>query len=152
MNRLARWIATLGPIGFAPVAPATFGSFATAIVGYALPVPDLRIALALLVVGFFVAVWAAGEAEKSLGHDAGPIVIDEVIGQTIALLGAPHTWWAFLACFILFRIFDIWKPLGAHEAQRLPGGWGVVTDDVIAGITSFAVFQLARLALARFGA
>jgi phosphatidylglycerophosphatase A len=152
MTRLPRWIATLGPIGFAPVAPATFGSLATAIVGFALPVPDLRIALAVLVVGFFIAVWAAGEAEKTLGHDAGPIVIDEVIGQSIALLGAPHTWWAFTTCFLLFRLFDIWKPFGAHEAQRLPGGWGVVTDDVIAGVVAMIAFQLGRIAVMRIGA
>src|SRR5215831_8005379 len=147
MSLLARWIATLGPVGSAPVAPATAGSFVVAVVGFFLPVPTLWIALAVLVAGFFVAVWAAGEAEKTLGHDAHPIVIDEVIGQSIALLGAPHTWWAFLACFVLFRIFDVWKPLGAHQAQSLPGGWGVVTDDVIAGATSCVVFQLGRLAL-----
>ena len=152
MNRFARGLATLGPIGFAPIAPATFGSLATALVGYALPVPDLRVALAILVVGFFVAVWAAGEAEKTLGHDAGPIVIDEVIGQSIALLGAPHVWWAFLSCFVLFRVFDVWKPFGAHEAQQLPGGWGVVTDDVIAGVVALIAFQLGRIAVMRLGA
>jgi phosphatidylglycerophosphatase A len=152
MTRLARWIATLGPVGSFPVAPATAGSFVVTIVGYVLPVPDLRIALAILVIGFFVAVWAAGEAEKTLGHDAHPIVIDEVIGQSIALLGAPHTWWAFTTCFLLFRLFDVWKPLGANEAQRLPGGWGVVTDDVIAGVVACVAFQLGRIAVLRIGA
>ncbi|HUK65174.1 MAG TPA: phosphatidylglycerophosphatase A [Dongiaceae bacterium] len=152
MNRFARVLATLGPVGSFPIAPATLGSLVTVLVGYLLPVPDLRIALAILMLGFFVAVWAAGEAEKTLGHDAGPIVIDEVIGQTIALLGAPHVWWAFLGCFVLFRVFDVWKPFGAHEAQRLPGGWGVVTDDVIAGVVSCIAFQLGRMAVLRLGA
>ena len=65
-----------------------------------------------------------------LGHDAKPIVLDELIGQTLALLGAPRQALAFAAAFVLFRLFDIWKPLGACQAQSLPGGVGVVADDV----------------------
>ena len=84
-------------------------------------------------VGTAIAMWVAGEAEKDLGHDAGPIVIDEAVGQSISLLFVPHTIVAFAISFVLFRIFDIWKPLGAREAQALPGGIGVVIDDVIAG-------------------
>ena len=68
-------------------------------------------------------------------------MIDEAVGQSIALLFVPHTLLAFAAAFVLFRIFDIWKPLGAREVQRLPGGVGVVADDVIAGITSCAAFH-----------
>jgi phosphatidylglycerophosphatase A len=149
MKRLYRWAATLGPVGSVPVAPATAGSLATALIGYALPAPDLRITLVLLAAGFFVAVRVAGEAEKELGHDAKPIVIDEVIGQSIALLGVPHQWWAFGASFVLFRVFDVWKPFGAREVQRLPSGWGVVADDVIAGFTACVTFHLARLAVNR---
>jgi phosphatidylglycerophosphatase A len=108
-------------------------------------------ALALLAVGTLVAVWAAGEGEKDLGHDAGPIVIDELIGQSIALLFAPHRALVFIAAFFLFRLFDIWKPLGAHQAQSLPGGWGVVADDAIAGATSLLVLQGLLLAQAKLG-
>jgi phosphatidylglycerophosphatase A len=141
MNALARFLATLGPIGYAPVAPATAGSAAVVLVGWFLPAPALPVALAFLAVGTALAVWIAGTAERSLGHDAHPIVIDEVIGQSIALLLAPHVVWVYLAAFLLFRLFDIWKPLGAREIQRLPGGLGVVADDVIAGLASLAVLQ-----------
>ena len=141
MRRPVVWLASLGPAGWSPIAPATAGSALVALVGWFLPVPALPVALALVALGTLVAVWVAGEAEKDLGHDAGPIVIDEAVGQSLALLFAPHRVGVFVAAFLLFRLFDIWKPLGANEAQRLPGGWGVVTDDFIAGLTSLAMLQ-----------
>jgi phosphatidylglycerophosphatase A len=141
VKRPVVWIASLGPAGWSPVAPATAGSALVTAVAWFLPVPSLPVALALLAAGTLVAVWVAGAAEKSLGHDAGPIVIDEAVGQAIALLFAPHRPLAFVAAFFLFRLFDIWKPLGAREAQALPGGWGVVADDVIAGLTTLGVLQ-----------
>lgn len=141
MKRPILWIASLGPAGWSPVAPATVGSALVTAVAWFLPVPALPVALALLAAGTLVAVWIAGEAEKSLGHDASPIVVDELVGQTIALLFAPHRPLVFVAAFFLFRVFDVWKPLGAREAQALPGGWGVVADDVIAGLTTLGVLQ-----------
>ena len=114
----------------------------TCAIGWFLPVPALPVALGLIVAGAAVAIWLCGEAEKTLGHDAHPIVADEVVGQSLALLLVPHTIVGFAIAFLLFRLFDIWKPLGAREAQALPGGVGVVADDVIAGVTSCAVYHL----------
>jgi phosphatidylglycerophosphatase A len=151
MKALARFVATLGPIGSAPLAPATAGSAVVVLAGYFVPVPALWVALLLILACAALAVWSAGEAEKSLGHDARPIVIDEVVGQSLALLFVPHSPLAFFAAFVLFRGFDVWKPLGAREIQRLPGGWGVVADDVIAGLTACATFHLGLLALHRSG-
>ena len=151
MKRPVTWLATLGPVGSSPVAPATAGSAVATLVAWFLPVPPLATALAVLAVGTLIAVWAAGEAEKELGHDAGPIVIDEVIGQSIALLFAPHRVLVFVAAFFLFRLFDIWKPLGAREAQALPGGWGVVADDAIAGVTTLLALQALLLGQTKLG-
>jgi phosphatidylglycerophosphatase A len=151
VRRLARLIATLGPIGSSPIAPASGASAVVALVGYFLPVPPLPVALALILAGSALAIWTAGEAERTLGHDAKPIVIDEVIGQSLALLLVPRDPLAFFAAFVLFRIFDVWKPLGAREAQRLPGGWGVLADDVIAGLTACASFHLGWWVLHRLG-
>ena len=151
MKNLARFIATLGPVGSTPIAPATAGSAVVALAGYFLPVPALWVALLLILACTALAVWSAGEAELSLGHDAKPIVIDEVVGQSLALLFVPHGPLAFLAAFVLFRVFDVWKPLGAREIQRLPGGWGVVADDVVAGLTACGAFHLGYWALQRFG-
>ena len=151
MKHLVRWLATLGPAGRAPLAPATAGSAVVAAIGWFIPPPAPAITILLLVAGTAVAVWAAGEAEKQLGHDAKPIVIDEAVGQSLALLFVPHRVAAFVASFLLFRLFDIWKPLGAREAQALPGGVGVVVDDVIAGLTACGAFHLIAWGLSTMG-
>jgi len=149
VKSVTRFLATLGPAGWAPVAPATAGSAVVAAIGWFLPVPALPITLVLIAVGTALAIWVAGEAEKELGHDAKPIVADEAVGQSLALLWVPHAWPAFVLSFVLFRIFDVWKPLGAREAQRLPGGFGIVADDFIAGITSCATFHALTLIATR---
>ena len=151
MRRPVVWLATLGPAGSSPIAPATIASAVVTAVAWFLPVPALPVALVLLALATLIAVWAAGEAEKDLGHDAGPIVIDELVGQSLALLFAPHRIGVFVAAFFLFRLFDIWKPLGAHEAQRLPGGWGVVADDAIAGLTTLIAVQALLWAQGKLG-
>ena len=94
------------------------------------------------------AIRPAGEAEKELGHDAGPITIDEAIGQSITLLFCPHRIGAFVLAFALFRLFDIWKPPLADKAQELPGGLGIVADDVVAGIVALIVLQVTAMATA----
>lgn len=150
MSALARRIATLGPVGYAPLAPATAASAVVTVVAWFVPAPPLPALLLLLVAGLGLAVWSAGVAEGTLGHDAKPIVIDEVIGQSIALLFAPRTIPFYAAAFLLFRLFDVWKPLGAREAQRLPGGWGVVADDCVAGVTAGVALQLLLVIVRRF--
>lgn len=147
----ATWLAMLGPAGFSPVAPATAGSALVVAVGWFLPVPPLPMALGLLLVGTAIAVWCAGEAEKELGHDAGPITVDEAIGQSITLLFCPHRVGAFVLAFALFRLFDIWKPPLADRAQSLPGGWGIVADDAVAGVVALAVLQAMLWAQAQLG-
>lgn len=153
MDALARLIATFLRSGYFPVAPATFASAIVAGIlfvlgppgsGAASPWESRSIVEGLVMLALVpISIWSAHRAEKTLGHDASPIVIDEVLGQMIALWLAPRSWPWVLAGFLLFRLFDIWKPLGAREAQALPGGWGIVTDDVIAGIYAFLVMQAA---------
>ena len=151
MKTFVRFLATLGPAGYGPIAPATWGSAVVAGIGWFIPAQPLPIAIALIALGTALAVWVCGDAEKDLGHDAHPIVADEAVGQSLALLLVPHSWIAFLVSFLLFRIFDIWKPLGAREAQVLPGGFGIVADDVIAGITACGVFHLGAWGLRAAG-
>jgi phosphatidylglycerophosphatase A len=105
---------------------------------------DALLAL-LVVVIFFLGVWAAGRSEQFFGRtDPGHVVIDEVAGQMTAFLLLPHpSWKLLLAGFVLFRVFDISKPFPAGRAERLPGGWGIMVDDVIAGI--YALGALAFL-------
>ncbi len=150
MDALARLIATFFGAGRFPVAPATFASAIVAAIFYLLgPGPDplargrVWPELIAILVLLPVAVWSAHRAEKTLGHDASPIVIDEVVGMMIALWRLPRSWPWVLAAFLLFRVFDVIKPLGANRAQDLPGGFGIVADDVLAGIYALLVLQLA---------
>ena len=152
---LAVWIATAGGAGYFPIAPGTAGSA----VGVALVVGLARLNLnrlwasAILGVAalllFAVGVWAAGEAEKFFGGvDPGQVVIDEVVGQVITLLLLPHATWKWLfAGFLLFRAFDIVKPFPARQAEQLPRGWGIMIDDVVAGLYGLAVLTALGLIL-----
>ena len=154
MDRLARLIATFFGSGYFPVAPATFASAIVAGILYLLGSGDGSLSgfggrghpliEGLVIVALFpISIATAHVAEKSLGHDAKPIVIDEVLGQMITLWFVPRSWPWVLAGFLLFRLFDVWKPLLAGEAQKLPGGFGIVADDVVAGIYGAIVLQAA---------
>ncbi len=88
----------------------------------------------MVLLALVAGVWAAGVMETMTGsHDPSEIVIDEVAGMWLALIGIPVTWPGMLAAFLLFRLFDVWKPGPINRLQNLPGGWGVMMDDVAAG-------------------
>ena len=95
----------------------------------------------LLAIGF--SIWVSHLYEKQTGlHDSKEVVIDEVVGFLVAMTWLPLTWQAFLAAFILFRIFDIWKPLFIGQLDRkVTGGFGVVMDDVAAGLVTNVILQ-----------
>lgn len=140
---LATWFGA----GYLPKAPGTWGSLAALPFAWALLAaggPSLLAVAALLV--SLAGWWAADRYMAASGtHDPGQIVVDEVAGQWLALLGAPHlSWWGFAAGFLLFRLFDIVKPWPVSWADRkVPGGLGVMLDDVLAGV--MAALALAAL-------
>lgn len=150
-DRLVVFLASGGWIGYVPWAPGTFGTLVA--VPLALPFAWLHSAsgvLYLLVLFFLVGVacWIAGRAEALFGeHDAGKIVIDEIVGYLVALCFLPATVPILAAAFVLFRVFDVWKPFPAAWLDRnVPGGGGVVLDDVAAGIYTAVALHLARYA------
>ena len=130
--------------GYFPFAPATFASMVWLLVWLFVPGAHWMTFWAVILCTIPVAVVLSGIMEKYYGEDAPRIVIDEVVGMQITLLFAPVNIWTGLAGFLLFRFFDIAKPFPANRSQKLPGGWGVVTDDVLAGIYSLAVLSLIR--------
>ncbi len=150
MRRLAVLLATGFGLGRFPIAPATWGSAATALVLLPLmPRLPLLPYLILTLAVTALAVYVCGEAEKSLGHDARPIVADEIAGMMITMCGVPAFGGAgppygiaLLIGFVLFRMFDVWKPPPVDRAQALPGGFGVVMDDVLAGVYANLVLHL----------
>ena len=136
----------MGGVGRAPLAPGTVASALT-IVPLWLLGPSPIVLAALLIVVTALGTWAAGEAERALGaKDPGAIVVDEVAGMTLSVLAVPLTPAVALAAFLLFRVFDVIKPFPAGVSQRLPGGVGVMVDDLIAGLYALALVALARWA------
>jgi phosphatidylglycerophosphatase A len=140
--------ATFFGIGRFRPGPGTWGSLATTILWAALAnaVPQgfrLPVLIALVVVVTLVGIPAATLVSRGSGvKDPQFVVIDEVAGQLIALIGAPLGWKSFLAGFILFRIFDILKPPPVRQLEALPEGSGIVLDDVAAGLYALLVMHL----------
>ena len=153
LDRLALIIASLAGAGYSPVAPGTVGSLVTLLAVWLIPFNTLALAYTLVGVTV-VGTWAAHRVERALGKtDPGLIVIDEVAGMLFSVLLLPRTIPVLIAAFLLFRLFDIWKPFPAHESQALAGGLGVMLDDLIAGIYALSVVMGARTLLfgVRFG-
>ncbi|MBI2528009.1 MAG: phosphatidylglycerophosphatase A [Candidatus Rokubacteria bacterium] len=143
-DRAALLIASGVGAGYAPVAPGTVGSAVT--VGALWLIPFTPAGLVAALVGVTaVGLWAAGRAERLLGHkDPGVIVIDEVAGMMLSVLFLPRTLPVLLTAFLLFRLFDIWKPFPARESQALSGGLGVMVDDLVAGLYALILVMGAR--------
>jgi len=142
-SRLAVAFASFGYVGFAPVAPGTVGSAAAIPFFLLLRLAhsawlEIAVCAAIVVAG----AWSARITEQALGvEDPGPVVIDEVVGMFVSLLFLPATWLVVLAGFVAFRVFDIIKPWPANRLEDVPGGWGVMADDVMAGIYANLTLQ-----------
>ena len=147
-NRLAVLVATWFGCGYAPVAPGTAGSIA------ALGIAALLVLRAgwrawefwiLAAAAIPLAVWAADVTARVTGKkDPQLVVVDEVVGQWLALAGATAlNWKSYIGAFVLFRLFDIWKPPPVRHLEALPGGKGIVADDVMAGLYAALVLFIA---------
>ncbi len=129
--------------GYSPVASGTVGSLVTAVALWLLPLTRPRMVVALVVVTV-LGIWAGSRVERALGRkDPGVIVIDEVAGMllSVVLLPLPLSIPVLVAAFLLFRLFDIWKPFPARESQALTGGMGVMVDDLIAGLYTLVLVK-----------
>jgi phosphatidylglycerophosphatase A len=127
-------LATGAGSGYSPVASGTVGAAVGLALWFALTGLAPSSYAAACVAVSAVGVWAAGRAEHILGsHDDGRITIDEVAGMLVSLAWLPARPEVAGVGFVLFRIFDIWKPFPARAAERLPGGLGVMADDLVAG-------------------
>ena len=149
MRALAVLIATGVYVGYIPFAPGTAGSLLGLIlVAAARSVSLWGLEVVCLVAAVLIGVWSAGVAERHFQRkDPGPIVIDEVVGMGITLLGIPVSWPGMVVGFVAFRFFDVVKPFPARAAERLPGGWGVVIDDVVAALYGNIVVRVLGWAL-----
>lgn len=138
-----RNLATLFGVGRARKAPGTWGTLAAVPVAVLFMLPGPFIFMALTVLTLVLAIVACDIHEQDSGsHDSQQVVIDEVVGYLIAVTWLPFTWQSFLAAFVLFRIFDIWKPLFIGMLDRkVHGGIGTVIDDLAAGLVVNIILQ-----------
>ncbi len=141
LKKIAYIIATGFGSGYSPLMPGTAGSFIALMIFILVPLDNVSWLIICLIV-FFTGIWAAQIVEKEHGKDPGLVVIDEFVGQWISLLFLPRIFLVFIAAFIIFRILDILKPFPANDSQKLAHGWGIMIDDVIAGIYTNAIIQL----------
>jgi phosphatidylglycerophosphatase A len=146
-------VATFFGTGYLKPGPGTWASLATVLLWFGAahalhPSPHVLLAILLVAIVFGVALGipAATIAERTSGrHDPSFVVIDEVAGQAIALLFCPPDWRHALIAFVLFRLFDITKPFPVRRLERLPAGWGIVFDDVAAGLYALVVSSVVRI-------
>lgn len=138
------FIATGFGIGYIPLIPGTFGTLPGLPICYFLAQVPTVVAGGFIIIIISVSMWVAGKAEKYLGQkDPGKIVIDEIAGLTVALVGLPFNLFNVVAGFIAFRIFDVLKPFPLRRFEKLfPGGIGVVMDDIGAGIYANILIRL----------
>ena len=145
--QIAEAIATAGYIGYVPIAPGTFGAAIGCLIYLVMPFFSLPIVFIGLA-GFIVfSAWIAGEAEKILNtKDPGCIIIDEIAGMAVTFFALPCSVYIGVAGFAIFRFFDILKPFPIKWLEKkCPGGFGVVIDDVAAGVISNIVLRILML-------
>ena len=145
-------IVTFFGVGYTPIAPGTAGAFVggilfyllgLALINYGLDFYTIQIILILIIIAvILISVRSIGKLENTWEHDAQQIVIDEVVGVWIAMLFIPINWFYFLIAFILFRFFDIVKPLFIKKIDQLKSSWSIMLDDVVAGVYANLVLQL----------
>jgi phosphatidylglycerophosphatase A len=153
MNRLALTLATFFGCGYFPFGPGTVGSLGGLAIAVLLHsvwgIERLGILTAVLLL-VLPAIWSATQTERIVQkQDPGIVVVDEVLGQWVALAGATEwNWKTYLVAFVLFRLFDIWKPQPVRAAEALPSGTGIVADDLIAGLyAALILYMSSRLRL-----
>ena len=148
LNKLVENFATVFGVGRWPRWPGTWGTVVTVPLAILLSQLDLMTAATIVFLIILLAIVVSHFYEKTHEHDASEVVIDEVAGYLVACLGV-QGWW-FLVAFVLFRIFDILKPWPiSHFDQKVPGGFGVVMDDVVAGMATNAMIHFLFLGVFR---
>ena len=148
MLNVYKWIATSLGVGYLPLAPGTWGSIFGIAVLFLLQYFEIlsqTLLLGMIIMFLFLGVLVTNKLEADWGKDPSRVVIDETVGVWINVLFLPFNWIIWLCGLILFRIFDIWKPLGIRKLESIGGGWGVMLDDVAAGIVGNLVLQLIYL-------
>ena len=164
---LERAIVTVLGTGFSPISPGTVASALTCVIIWFVPNALLWPGALLIIPATFAGAWFSTRAIGVLAassdpkfkklrrpdpsaEDPDPVVIDEFVGQWLTLLAAPHTIPGFAVAFVMFRLFDVVKPFGIGKLQNMRAGWGIMMDDVGAGMAAAVAVYLVRFFLPTF--
>lgn len=138
--------------GYSPIAPGTMGAVVATLMWlvpytYCTHIELQLVTLAAILLFTFVSIPSIRRVEKSWGEDPSRVVVDEMVGVWISLLAVPDEahWARIVGAFVLFRLFDIVKPLGVRRMERIGGGWGVMLDDILAGVYGAIVLYVVSL-------
>ena len=141
MKLIYKLLATSFGAGYSPFAPGTVGAIVGCVLLWLLQRYQLIdtlntpfVFIGLIIIVTLLGVFVTNQLEEEWGKDPSKVVIDETIGLWISMLLIPFSWFNLLLAFILFRFFDIAKPLGIRKMESINGGWGVMADDILAGI------------------
>lgn len=152
MPLVPRLLATSFGVGYLPVAPGTWGALLAIVLWlplyfWASPAVTFWVTLSATVVYTIAGTWASTVSERYWGKDPVIACADETVGQWVSLLplSGLSPWWMILVSLALFRLFDIFKPLGIRSMERLPGGYGMMADDILSGIYSVVVLVAIQL-------
>lgn len=143
IGNVRHWLAYGFGAGLLPKAPGTMGTLVAVPIYLILSMLPMAAYLAVLAVMIAVGIWVCGATANDIGtDDPAPIVWDEIVGFLIAMIAAPAGWIWVISGFLLFRLFDIYKPWPISTIDdRLHGGLGIMLDDIVAGLMSLAVLQ-----------
>jgi len=149
VDRLTLFLAQGCGMGWSRIGPGTAGSLGAVLLAWPLklllPQPLAYLAMVIVVICF--GVWICHQATRILAvKDPGSVVLDEIAAVFLIYCFVPWTWWTALAGFILFRILDIAKPWPIRVLERMPGGWGIMADDLFAGgLVGFLLWTATRM-------
>ena len=128
--------------GYIPVASGTFGSLVAIFIYWIPGFEQLHIMLPAIVILFIYGVYVSSKFEKIYGKDASQCTVDEIVGTWISLIAIPKSILLTLTTFFIWRALDIIKPFPARSSEKLPGGWGIMIDDVISAFYSLIIVHL----------
>ena len=131
--------------GYSPIAPGTVASLLILILFPFYPSITFLEHFFFILVILILGIWSSSKLTTDQNKDPSIVVIDEMVGMLIALVACPKNVPAFVIAFLLFRFFDIVKPFPINMAEKLPQGWGIMMDDVVAGLYAFFLLQLLLL-------
>jgi phosphatidylglycerophosphatase A len=145
-------VASVLGIGYVGKGGGTVAAIVYCIVWFILPAgyekTNWQVLITVLII--IIGTWSSNKVDRIWGTDSNKVVIDEVAGMAITLLFVPKNIWYVLVALVAFRFFDIVKPLGVRKAEKLPKGWGVMADDILAGIYALSVIHLWILIAEKF--